>query len=100
MAGPCKTSGIPSGDQSYESCIEEGEEIQTIDIYIKDTLFDNIIAENLTQSGEREGYPGIGGFQNTKQVKSEKIYPRNSIIKTLNIQNKERILKTTGNGSE
>jgi hypothetical protein len=42
-----------------------------------------------------EVYPGIGDLQNTKPSEPEKKHPRHIIIKTLNIQNKERILKAS-----
>jgi hypothetical protein len=66
----------------------EGMHIQGID-----NLFNKHNSRKLSQSQEKEGHPGTGGFQNTKQAGSENNMPRNIIIKTLNIWNKERILK-------
>jgi hypothetical protein len=43
----------------------------------------------------REGNPGTGDFQNTKQAKSEKNTSGHIIVKTLNIQEKKEILKAS-----
>jgi hypothetical protein len=42
----------------------------------------------------REGNPGTGDFQNTKQAKSEKNTSGHIIVKTLNIQEKKRNIES------
>jgi hypothetical protein len=75
--------------------IEEGEEIQTKGI---DNLFNNIVSENFPNVEKerdiqvQEVYR-MPNQQNRQKTTTKKTPPEILIIKTLNMQNKERILK-------
>jgi ribosomal protein L29 len=60
--------------------IEEGEEIQTKST---ESIYNRIIAENLSNLGKRKGQRSTEDFENTKQARSEKKDPpRYIIVKT------------------
>jgi hypothetical protein len=71
------------GHHENTKSTEKGEEIQTKGI-------DNLIAKNFPNLPKQK--PGSRSLQNTTSSRPKK---KHIIIKTLNIQNKERILKAT-----
>jgi hypothetical protein len=68
--------------------IEEGEVIQTKGL---DNLFNKIIAENFPSL--KRVIQVQEAYRTTNCQAQKRNTPRHTIIKTLNIQNKERILK-------
>jgi hypothetical protein len=69
--------------------IEEGDEQQTNDI---DNLFKYIIAENFPNIEKGRDIQVQKAYRTPKRTRKRNT-PRHIIIKTLNIQNKERILE-------
>jgi hypothetical protein len=92
MNRTCKTSGTPSKDQIYIQImsIEEGEEIETKCI---DDIFNNIIAENFPNLEKERDIQVQKVYRTPNHQDQKRNTPRHVIIKTLNIQKKERILK-------
>jgi hypothetical protein len=72
--------------------IEKGEEIQTKG---KDNLFSNIIVKNFPNLEKGKDIQVQEAFRMPNRQDQKRNIPRHIIIKILNVQNKEGILKVT-----
>jgi hypothetical protein len=70
--------------------VEGGQEIQTEGI---DNLFNKIIAENFSNLEKERVIQAKEAYRTPNHQDQKRNTPRHIIIKTLGIQNKERILK-------